>query len=151
MGRKALIPYGLYVGKGFISAHLAQDTGFSQEDLALFWEALLRMYEHDRSASKGLMSVREPIFVFCHVGTDTNQEQRAQQAKLGCAPAHKLFELVEVSKCEGVGAPRAFSDYKVTFHQSRLPNGVRAGFVVSGADGEATVQWDQPPKGVTVA
>ena len=72
MGRKSLIPYGLYLGKGFISAHLARGTGFSEEDLSLFWEALLRMFELDRSASKGLMTVQEPIFVFKHVGTDTN-------------------------------------------------------------------------------
>ncbi|MCD6405511.1 MAG: type I-C CRISPR-associated protein Cas7/Csd2, partial [Planctomycetes bacterium] len=96
MGRKALIPYGLYLGRGFISAHLAGGTGFSEDDLALFWEALLKMYEHDRSASKGLMSVREPVFVFKHTGTDSNKDQRSRQAKLGCAPAHKLFGLIDV-------------------------------------------------------
>jgi CRISPR-associated protein Csd2 len=142
MGRKALIPYGLYVGKGFISAHLAQETGFSEGDLALFWEALLGMYEHDRSASKGIMSVREPIFVFKHVGTDTNETQRAQQAKLGCAPAHKLFELIEAKKSDGVEVPRSFTDYRVIFHKNRLPNGVRAGFVVSDPGGKAEVLWD---------
>jgi CRISPR-associated protein Csd2 len=148
MGRKALIPYGLYMAKGFISAHLAQlpqGTGFSEEDLSLFWDALLKMYEHDRSASKGLMSVREPIFVFKHEGTDSNVEQRMQQAKLGCAPAHKLFDLVEVMKKEGVSAPRSFADYDVTFRASRLPRGVRVGFVVTGDDGAAQVLWDSPP------
>ncbi len=150
MGRKALIPYGLYLAKGFISAHLAEGTGFSEDDLSLFWEALLKMFEHDRSASKGLMSVREPIFVFKHVGTDSNAEQRAAQAKLGCAPAHKLFELVEVRKREGVSAPRRFADYEVIFHQSRLPKGVQAGFVVSAEGGGAQVLWDQPPAGITV-
>jgi len=135
MGRKSLIPYGLYVAKGFISAHLARDTGFSEDDLSLFWEALLGMYEHDRSASKGLMSVREPIFVFQHVGTDTNEEQRAHQAVLGCAPAHKLFDLVEVSKRAGVEAPRSFADYEITFHASQVPAGVRPLFVVPGAGG----------------
>jgi len=150
MGRKSLIPYGLFLGKGFISAFLAADTGFSEEDLDLFWEALLRMYELDRSASKGLMSVQEPIFVFKHVGTDTNAEQRAQQAKLGCAPAHKLFDLVQVRKREGVEAPRAFSDYEVIFRQSGLPAGVQAGFVVTGPAGEVLVQWGQPPAGITI-
>lgn len=150
MGRKALIPYGLYLAKGFISAHLAEGTGFSQEDLSLFWEALLKMYEHDRSASKGLMSAREPIFVFKHVGTDTNEEQRARQAKLGCAPAHKLFDLVKVNKREDVKAPRSFGDYEVIFHQSDLPPGVQAGFVLTGEGGEAVVHWDQVPEGVTV-
>lgn len=124
MGRKALIPYGLYVGKGFISANLAQDTGFSEEDLALFWEALLNMYEHDRSASKGLMSVRPPLYVFKHVGTDSDAEQRQRQARLGCAPAHKLFECIEARKRPGVEAPRAFADYEVLVHRDRIPSGV---------------------------
>ena len=150
MGRKALIPYGLYLAKGFISANLAADTGFTEDDLALFWEALLGMYEHDRSASKGLMSVREPIFVFKHVGTDTDAEQRQQQAKLGCAPAHRLFDLVEVQKKEGVETPRRFSDYLVTFHQSRLPRGVQAGFVITGDDGRGVVRWDTAPESVIV-
>ena len=86
MGRKSLIPYGLFVGKGFISAHLAQQTGFSRDDLKLLFDAVLNMYEHDRSASKGIMTVRSPIYVFKHVGTDTNAEQRQSQAMLGCAP-----------------------------------------------------------------
>jgi CRISPR-associated protein Csd2 len=147
MGRKALIPYGLYMAKGFISAHLAQlpqGTGFSEDDLSLFWEALLNMYEHDRSASKGLMSVREPIFVFKHEGTDSNLEQRAQQAKLGCAPAHRLFDLIEVKKKQGVDAPRSFTNYDVSFHSSRVPKGVRAGFLVSDGGGVQLV-WDTPP------
>ncbi len=150
MGRKSLIPYGLYLGKGFISAFLAEGTGFDEEDLALFWEALLKMFEHDRSASKGLMSVREPIFVFKHVGTDSNEEQRAQQAKLGCAPAHRLFELVEVRKRDGVDSPRSFSDYTVTFHQSRLPRGVEVGFVVTGEGGGVEIHWGQCPDWVQV-
>ena len=124
MGRKSLIPYGLYVGKGFISANLAEQTGFSEDDLALLWEALLNMFEHDRSASKGLMSVRRPIFVFKHVGTDTDADQRARQAMLGCAPAHELFDLIEVNKVKGVEAPRKFGDYIVTVHRDRIPAGV---------------------------
>lgn len=151
MGRKALIPYGLYVAKGFISAHLAKDTDFTKDDLSLFWEALLKMYEHDRSASKGLMSVREPIFVFKHVGTDTNEQQRARQAILGCAPAHKLFDLVEINRREGIEAPRSCTDYEVVFHQSRLPKGVQAGFVVTGDGGEAVIQWDAAPEALTIA
>lgn len=131
MGRKSLIPYGLYVGKGFISAHLAEGTGFSEDDLKLFWEALLNMYEHDRSASKGLMSVRE-VFVFKHVGTDDgNAEQRKQQAILGCAPAHKLFDLVKVQKKPGVEAPRKYEDYEVCFDDKRLPKGVAARMLVA--------------------
>jgi len=130
MGRKSLIPYGLYVGKGFISAHLAEGTGFSEDDLKLFWEALLNMYEHDRSASKGLMSVRE-VFVFKHVGTDDgNAGQRKQQAILGCAPAHKLFDLVKAQKKPGVEAPRKYEDYEVTFNDKGLPTGVAARMLV---------------------
>ena len=108
MGRKSLIPYGLFMGKGFVSANLAEQTKFSDDDLKLLWEAIENMYEHDRSASKGLMSVRR-LYVFKHVGTATN-EQREREAKLGCAPAHKLFDLVE-KKIRHVEVPRAFSDY----------------------------------------
>jgi CRISPR-associated protein Csd2 len=115
MGRKSLIPYGLYIGKGFISANLADPvhggTGFSEDDLKLLFEAILNMYEHDRSSSKGLMTVHpEYTFVFKHVGTDKDKEQRARQAKLGCAPAHKLFDLVE-SKIPHIKEPRSIKDY----------------------------------------
>ena len=129
MGRKALIPYGLYLARGFISAHLARapeegGTGFTDDDLALLWEAILNMYEHDRSASKGLMSVRAPIYAFKHVGTDSDPAQRARQAVLGCAPAHKLFDLIEVQKEPAVESPRSFADYKVSVHKDRVPAGV---------------------------
>jgi CRISPR-associated protein Csd2 len=125
MGRKALIPYGLYVGKGFISAHLARETGFSDDDLALLWEAVLGMFEHDRSASKGLMTVQRPLFVFKHVGTDPDPEQRSRQAVLGCAPAHALFGLIEVKRRAGIEAPRSFADYDVVVHEERVPAGVQ--------------------------
>jgi CRISPR-associated protein Csd2 len=128
MGRKSLIPYGLYVAKGFISAHLARETGFSEDDLRLLWEAILNMYEHDRSASKGVMTVHpEAAFVFKHVGTDPQPEQRERQAMLGCAPAHKLFDLIERVIERKVDAPRRFADYRVpTLDEVRagLPNGV---------------------------
>lgn len=132
MGRKSLIPYGLYVGKGFISANLADPvhggTGFSETDLKLLFEAILNMYEHDRSSSKGLMTVHpEYTFVFKHVGTDTNKEQRARQSRLGCAPAHKLFDLVE-SKIPHVKEPRSIKDYgklpTLEEIQKELPDGV---------------------------
>lgn len=124
MGRKALIPYGLFVGKGFISAHLAQGTGFDDDDLRLLWEALLNMYEHDRSASKGLMTMHRPLHVFKHVGNDSDSAQRQRQAMLGCAPAHELFQLIDVRKRPGVEAPRSFADYEVTVHRDRVPAGV---------------------------
>jgi CRISPR-associated protein Csd2 len=82
------------------------------------------MYEHDRSASKGLMTVQRPLYVFKHEGTDGDPVQRRRQAMLGCAPAHDLFALVDVKKKEGVEAPRSFSDYEVTVARDRLPAGV---------------------------
>lgn len=129
MGRKNLIPYGLYACQGFVSAHFAQPpngTGFSENDLLLLWEALENMFDHDRSAARGMMAVRG-LKIFKHVGTDTNVEQRARQAKLGCAPAQKLVELdqvVEVKKVDGVSVPRHFLDYKITIHKDRVPKGV---------------------------
>ena len=124
MGRKSLIVYGLYKGKGFISAHLAEDTGFNGEDLRLFFEALLNMFEHDRSSSKGVMTVRPPIFALKHVGTDTNPEQRQREAKLGCAPAQTLFEeIVEVRRKPDVVTPRSFADYEVIVHEDKVPVG----------------------------
>lgn len=96
------------------------------------------------------MSVREPLIIFKHVGTDSDAEQRVQQAKLGCAPAHKLFALLDVSKRDGVQSPRAFSDYSLTFNRSQLPKGVQAGFAVSGEGGGVHIEWDTPPSNVEV-
>jgi CRISPR-associated protein Csd2 len=125
MGRKALIPYGLYVTKGFISANLAKGTGFSDDDLKNLWEALLNMYDHDRSSSKGMMSCRG-LYVFKHVGTDSDPKQRIKQAMLGCAPAHKLLDkgaIVDVVR-KSATSPRSFADYEVVVHRDRLPAGV---------------------------
>lgn len=144
MGRKALIPYGFYVGQGFISANLARATGFSDEDLDLFWTALLGMFEHDRSASKGFMSVLEPVIIFRHVGTDGDPVQRAKQAALGCAPAHKLFGLVNVSLKPGVSVPRSSADYVVAVKSSAVPRGVEIGFAVE-EEGRAKVHWGNLP------
>jgi len=136
MGRKALIPYGLYVAKGFISANLAAGTGFSDEDLDNFWQALVNMWDHDRSASKGVMSCRG-LYVFKHVGTDTNATQRVRQAMLGCAPAHRLLDfstparpldnvIIDITHRDGLsGSPRSFADYRVAVHEDRLPAGVK--------------------------
>ena len=109
-GRKATVPYGLYVCHGFISANLAKQTGFSEEDLDLFWEALKNMFDVDRSAARGLMSAQK-LIVFKH------------DSVLGNAPANKLFERVKVKKnCDG--APRSFTDYEVTVDTANLPSGV---------------------------
>lgn len=128
MGRKQLIPYGLYAMKGFISAHLAEGTGFSDDDLALLWQALATMYEHDRSASKGVMTCRG-LYVFKHVGTDSNEAQRQKQAMLGCAAAHRLLDngrVVEIGRKQGrTGAARNFADdYDVRVLAGNLPSGV---------------------------
>ena len=123
MGRKNLIPYGLYRCHGFVNANLAQEpngTGFSEEDLSLFWESLKMMFDHDRSASRGTMSP-QMLTVFKHVGTDADQKQRSTQAKLGCAPAHKLFELVKVEK--KVENPRKYGDYTVDAPPAGALNG----------------------------
>ena len=109
-GRKATVPYGLYVCHGFVSANLAQQTGFTEEDLALFWEALKNMFDMDRSAARGLMSAQK-LIVFKH------------ESVLGNAPANKLFDCVKVEKiCDG--APRRFGDYEVTIDKVDLPAGV---------------------------
>lgn len=110
MGRKATIPYGLYVCHGFISANLAQQTGFSEKDLQLFWEALKNMFDVDRSAARGLMSAQK-LIVFKH------------DSILGNAPANKLFDLVKIEKKTDV-VPRSFSDYQVTIDKEHVPNGV---------------------------
>jgi CRISPR-associated protein Csd2 len=133
MGRKALIPYGLYAAKGFVSANLAEGTGFTDEDLKLLWEALTNMYDHDRSASKGIMSARR-LIVFKHVGTDSDLNQRVRQAKLGCAPAHKLLDMggeeddgasiLRVWLKDKEKPPRRFSDYALSLDASRAPAGV---------------------------
>lgn len=110
MGRKATIPYGLYVCHGFISANLAQQTGFTEDDLALFFDALKNMFDLDRSADRGLMSAQK-LIVFRHA------------SELGNAPANKLFDLVKVEKTTN-DVPRSFKDYAVSINTSALPNGV---------------------------
>lgn len=112
MGRKYIVPYALYRCEGYISANLARKTtGFSEEDLSLLWEAILNMFEHDRSAARGKMAVRE-LIVFRH------------DSELGNAPAHKLFDLIRVEKKAGVAVPRGYADYTVTVDETHLPQGV---------------------------
>lgn len=110
-GRKNTVPYGLYIAKGFISAHLAAQTGFSDDDLELLWEALKNMFDHDRSAARGEMATRK-LIVFKH------------DSALGNAPAHKLFDLVKAEKNCGDKPPRDFSDYTVEINRSAIPAGI---------------------------
>jgi CRISPR-associated protein Csd2 len=111
MGRKFTVPYGLYQVHGFISAHLANQTGFSEEDLALLWEALVNMFEHDRSAARGEMTMRG-LYVFQH------------ESPLGNAPAHSLFKRIKPVLKEGVLVPRQFENYRLELDPSPLPAGV---------------------------
>ncbi len=112
IGRKYIVPYGLYRAEGYISANLARKTtGFSEDDLELLWQAILNMFELDRSAARGKMAVRQ-LIVFRH------------DSELGNAPAWKLFELVKAEKNPGVVAPRAYSDYTLSVDEENLPAGV---------------------------
>ena len=142
MGRKQLIPFGLYEVRGFVSANLAAETGFDDRDLNALFEAILNMYEHDRSASKGEMAVVSPLIIFRHVGTDSDPSQRSRQAKLGCAPAHKLFDLVHVTKKPGIEAPRSYRDYLASVALNRVPAGVQIGFK---PDAFGEIVWDRLP------
>ena len=109
MGRKSTVPYGLYRAHGFISAALARDTGYSDEDQKLLLRALAEMFEHDRSAARGMMSTRG-LYVFEH------------ESELGSAPAHALFDRVRVTR--GGEAPRSFSDFEIRVDEDDLPRGV---------------------------
>ena len=112
MGRKHIVPYGLYRCEGYISANLARKTtGFSDTDLELLWQAILNMFEHDHSAARGNMAVRE-LIVFKH------------DSELGNAPAYKLFETIAINRKEGVDVARRYADYDVSIDESAVPNGV---------------------------
>lgn len=111
MGRKHIVPYALYRAEGYVSANLARKTtGFSEDDLQLLWQAILNMFENDHSAARGKMAVRE-LIVFKH------------DSELGCAPAYKLFQKVQVQRVEGVEVPRQYGDYNVSVSDD-LPEGV---------------------------
>lgn len=112
MGRKYIVPYALYRVDGYISANLARKvTGFSEDDLALLWQAIINMFEYDHSAARGNMAVRE-LIVFKHA------------TELGNAPAYKLFDTVSVKRKEGVIAARSYNDYEVEVAENNLPEGV---------------------------
>jgi CRISPR-associated protein Csd2 len=109
MGRKSTVPYGLYRTYGFVSAAQARDTGFSQDDLDLLWNALKEMFEHDRSAARGMMATRG-LYVFEHA------------SELGSAPAHRLFDRITVKREDG--SPRRFEDFEVSVDEAEMPAGV---------------------------
>jgi CRISPR-associated protein Csd2 len=111
MGRKSFVPYGLYLGHGFLVPHFARQTGFSAEDLELFWTALRSVWDVDRSASRGMLALRG-LYIFSH------------ENALGNAPAHSLFDRIHVDLNAGVQAPRHIGDYTVTVDDADLPEGV---------------------------
>ncbi len=111
MGKKSIVPYGLYKAEGYVSAMLAQKvTGFSEDDLELLWTAIINMFEHDHSAARGKMCMRK-LIVFKH------------ESSLGNAPSHVLFDKVTVNKKAGVECPRSYDDYDVTIDKN-MPDGV---------------------------
>lgn len=115
MGRKQFVPYGLYRAEGYVSAKLANDetkgTGFSTEDLDLFWDALINMFEHDHSAARGKMVARR-LVIFKH------------ESELGNAPSHRLFDLLKVNKNPQINPARKYDDYQVSLDLASLPSGV---------------------------
>lgn len=111
MGRKSTVPYALYKCHGYVSAHLANQTGFNEDDLSLFWEALQNMFDHDHSATRGMMNTCK-LIIFKH------------QTALGNAPAHKLFESVSVKLKDASNPPRNLSDYEITINKENIPAGI---------------------------
>lgn len=112
MGRKHIVPYALYRTEGYVSANLAAQTGFSEDDLKLLWDALVNMFDHDHSAARGKMNARK-LIVFKH------------ESALGNSPAHKLFDLVAVKRAtDATKPPRAFIDYEVAVGRANIPAGV---------------------------
>jgi CRISPR-associated protein Csd2 len=128
MGNKHIVPYALYAAKGYVSPAFAEKTGFTDADLELLFQALLNMFEHDRSAARGEMIVRG-LYDFEHCGTQhpNNAEQNKREARLGCAHAHKLIEGIKVTLKDGRTFPESFADYEVTceWTEANLPKGIK--------------------------
>ena len=133
MGNKHIVPYALYAAKGYVSPAFAERTGFTDADLELLFQALLNMFEHDRSAARGEMIVRG-LYDFEHVGTQhpNNAAQNRSEGRLGCAHAHKLLEGIKVdlsaeAKAAGKTFPESFADYdvKCEWTEANLPKGIK--------------------------
>jgi len=112
MGRKHIVPYALYRSEGYVSAPLAERTGFSDEDLSLLWEALINMFDHDRSAARGKMASRR-LYAFEH------------ESRIGNAPAHRLFDCIATRRRDPIAPARKFDDYEVKVDEAAMPSGVR--------------------------
>ena len=112
MGNKFIVPYGLYVVEGYVSANLAiKVTGFSEDDLELLWNAIINMFEYDHAAARGKMSVRK-LVIFKH------------DSELGNTPAYKLFDAIKIKRREDVKVARCYNDYEITIAESEIPQGV---------------------------
>lgn len=126
MGRKQLIPYGLFVGKFFINPFLAEKTGFDEDDLKVLFDSMLQMFDINRSASKGYMTTRK-LIIFKHIGTNAGTSGYEQECMLGCAPSHELLELgniVSIDKKNNIEQPSKFKDYSITINKDAIPSGV---------------------------
>lgn len=112
MGNKFIVPYGLYVAEGYVSANLARKvTGFSDDDLELLWNAIINMFEYDHAAARGKMAVRK-LVIFKH------------DSELGNTPAYKLFDAIKIKRREDVKVARSYDDYEITIAESEIPQGV---------------------------
>lgn len=112
MGNKFIVPYGLYVAEGYVSANLARKvTGFSEDDLELLWNAIINMFEYDHAAARGKMAVRK-LVIFKH------------DSELGNTPAYKLFDAIKIKRREEVKVARSYDDYEITIAESEIPQGV---------------------------
>lgn len=111
-GNKFIVPYGLYVAEGYVSANLARKvTGFSEDDLELLWNAIINMFEYDHAAARGKMAVRK-LVIFKH------------DSELGNTPAYKLFDAIKIKRREDVKVARSYDDYEITIAESEIPQGV---------------------------
>lgn len=123
MGRKAIVPYALYLGRGFFTPQYAKLTGVTTGDMEIFWRAFLGAWDVDRSASRGMLSLRG-LYVFSH------------DNPLGNAPAHRLFDRISVMRKDGVKAPRCIADYSIAVDQTPLPSGVTFTDILEEVTGE---------------
>ena len=144
MGRKAIIPFGLYKCTGYISANMAAQTGFSEGDLNVLFEAITQMYDQCRTSSKDSVHMVGPLMIFKHVGNDPNNPvQFENESRLGRAPAHKTLGLISVNRKFDVEVGSDYRDYNLTVNVSGRPNGVEVGFMMPYDGGR--IVWNQQP------
>lgn len=144
-GRRQVIPYGLYATKAFVSPGIAERTGCTEKDFDILTEAMANMWETLHTSSKSDMHMAGPLVIFKHVGEAAcPAEDRPARAKKGVAPAHKLFELIKITKKPGVEIPRSYRDYDCVFEMSRVPEGIQVGFRAPFAN---EISWGKLPDG----